>query len=112
MYYRSYLYAVDLAIWLWTILFRGQVCRPYNVGSDQEITIADLAGTVASVLSGSVESLASSALQLQPSTSTRNSSASLYVPSIERITSELELEISISLVHALIKTHKYSKVAN
>ncbi len=49
---RSYLYAADLARWLWTILIRGKSCRPYNVGSGRVVTIRELAEMVAAMVPG------------------------------------------------------------
>src|SRR3954453_5794400 len=53
--YRSYLYAADLAIWLWTILLRGKSANPYNVGSSDHLTIADLAEVVVRVAAPGTE---------------------------------------------------------
>jgi len=91
--YRSYLYAADLAIWLWTILFKGEACHPYNVGSDQEITIAELAQTVASTFGESVH------------TSTLNVKFALsrYVPNIKNARA-LRLELHTPLIEAIKKT--------
>ncbi len=44
---RSYMYASDLAEWLWMILFQGTTGNAYNVGSEEEITIRNLAKTIA-----------------------------------------------------------------
>lgn len=43
---RSYLYAADMAVWLWTILLRGRAATPYNVGSSSDLSIEDLARLV------------------------------------------------------------------
>lgn len=44
---RSYLYASDLAEWLWTLLLRGIPGQAYNVGSETPVTLAELARMVA-----------------------------------------------------------------
>ena len=46
--YRSYMYADDLVEWLWAILINGKIGEVYNVGSEEAISIADLAHLVSS----------------------------------------------------------------
>jgi dTDP-glucose 4,6-dehydratase len=106
--HRSYLYAADLAIWLWTILFKGQSLHPYNVGSDESLSIVEVAERVAE--------------QFQPKNlieiqGTTNSQKQLerYVPNIRRAKAELGLRARISIADAIIKTlgghhHDVSKI--
>ncbi len=91
---RSYLYAADLAIWLWTILLRGWPARPYNVGSDQEVSIAELAHRVVENGAPGVSiGIAQPAQAGVP--------PARYVPSVDRAREELGLEVKISLDEAI-----------
>lgn len=47
---RTYLDQRDLALWLWTLLLEGRDGETYNVGSDQVISIAELAHLVRDLL--------------------------------------------------------------
>lgn len=95
---RSYLYAADLVIWLWHILLRGASCRAYNVGSDQGLSIAEMAGEVAACFKPAARII----IEGQPSTGI--GAADHYVPSIERARSELQLQVWIPLRPAILKT--------
>lgn len=46
--FRSYLYASDLMYWLWSILLNASPKSIYNVGSDSEVSIKELASKVLS----------------------------------------------------------------
>jgi dTDP-glucose 4,6-dehydratase len=92
---RSYLYAADLAIWLWTILTRAIPGRAYNVGCDQALTIAGLAGRIAAHF-GTSARIARSPVPGQP--------AQRYVPNVTRAREELGLRTWISLDDAIART--------
>jgi dTDP-glucose 4,6-dehydratase len=94
--YRSYLYAADLAVWLWIILFQGKACHPYNVGSDQEITIAGLAKSVASIFNNSIKIHSTS-------TPDPRSPVSRYVPSVGRAESEMGLRVLVPLNQSILR---------
>lgn len=75
---RSYLYGADLAAWLLYLLVNGKSGQSYNVGSDEAISIRDLAFVVRDVLAPEC-----SVVFLQKS-DLMSSARSDYVPSIER----------------------------
>ncbi|PSR52469.1 epimerase [Adhaeribacter arboris] len=101
--YRSYLFAADLVIWLLHILIHGQAGQPYNVGSDEEISIAELANLVARQFQPVLEPQILT--KPQPQLLTER-----YVPSVERAKKELQLKITISLEESIKRTiHFYGK---
>ena len=54
---RSYLYSGDMVVWLWTMLVRGAPGRAYNLGSEHDISIGELAHRIAALVGGTVEIL-------------------------------------------------------
>lgn len=102
--YRSYLYAADLAIWLWTILFRGDAVRPYNVGSSEAFTVSEIAFKVAHAFSPAL------ALELAKMANPRKAKE-LYIPSINRSENELNLHVWIPVQTAIQKTIQWFTVS-
>ncbi len=100
--FRSYLYAADLAIWLWTILLRGKNLRPYNVGSPSDLPIAQVAATVNAAFGHKLKiSIAQSPVLGKP--------ASRYVPNTTRAENELNLRAEISLAQAIERTAAWNR---
>ncbi len=94
---RSYLYGSDLAIWLWTMLFRAPALVPINVGSDQDVSIRELAGAVAATLAPGIPIHV--ALQSAPGAATAR-----YVPSVNRARELLGLAQTVDLQQIIRRT--------
>jgi nucleoside-diphosphate-sugar epimerase len=97
---RSYLYAADLAIWLWTMLFRAPSMEAFNVGSEEAVSISSLAHTVANSLGANTP--IHIAQQAQPGIPPRQ-----YVPSTQKAEQLLGLRPSVSLEESLRRTAKW-----
>jgi nucleoside-diphosphate-sugar epimerase len=100
---RSYLYMADLVIWLLTIFIRGQNRRIYNIGSENGISIAQLARTVAKCFG---ENYPVHFAQ-NPTASPLTASADRYIPSTQRAQRELGLKEYISLEDGLKRTIQF-----
>lgn len=96
---RTYLYAGDLAHWLWTIMLNGENRRAYNVGSDQAISIAKLAEAT--------RKAAGTHNDIRILTPPGNSRPHSYTPDISRSSRELGLEVKTPLEEAIRLTLEY-----
>ncbi len=108
--YRSYMYADDLIEWLWAILLRGKVGEIYNVGSDIQISIADLAYLISSCFANKPEV---KILGMQTAQNlkiiTQKLFAESYVPSIDKVKKELNLQIKTGILESILKTISWYK---
>lgn len=98
--YRSYLYAADMAAWLWAVLIEGTPGRAYNVGSDQSLSISDLASLICRLL------------EIEPriyirQKADKGSQPVRYVPDIARARDELGLPAPIDLDEAILRTVRW-----
>jgi nucleoside-diphosphate-sugar epimerase len=101
---RSYLYAADLAAWLWTILAHGKPGRAYNVGSEGALSIADVARTVAQAFEPQLEvSIAGAA------SPNLGGGGNRYVPSTRRAQAELGLREAVDLPEAVRRTIAWNR---
>ncbi len=94
---RSYLYAADLAEWLWTILLRGEHARAYNVGSSAAISIGELAHLVREC-AGTQNEIIVCGKKSEGALPAR------YVPSVDRVRNELGLCQRYSLPDSIRRT--------
>ncbi len=97
---RSYLYAADLATWLWTILFRAPSLLAINVGSARDVSIRELAECVTAKLAP--ETNIQVAKQAVPGAVPER-----YVPSVERVEMLLGLRETVGLEDAIRRTAEW-----
>ncbi len=89
---RSYLYAADLAVWLWTYLLLPHAPEFLNVGSDQAVTLDQLAVLVAEICGAPPPAAAEDMRQ-----------GSDYIPDISTARA-LGLRVSTPLDQSIFKT--------
>jgi len=93
---RSYLYLADLTVWLWTLLLAAEPGATYNVGSEEAVSIAELARRTAALLGGpGIEVLGRPDPGWNPGR---------YVPWTEAIRRDLNLSPTVDLDEAIRRT--------
>jgi dTDP-glucose 4,6-dehydratase len=98
---RSYLYPTDLIVWLLRILVRGERGRAYNVGSNEAVSVAELAHLIAHAVQPKAEVTIQSTQPQGPQ--------NIYLPNIARARADLGLGVTVPLRKAVKRTVDYLK---
>ena len=99
---RSYCYGADLAVALWKIFFHGKDGRVYNIGSQETVSIAELARMIVDLAKSKSEIivLQKPAVDVKPLR---------YIPDISRLKIELDMVNKFNLKDALKRTIDWAK---
>lgn len=101
--FRSYLDQYDLASWLNQLLFKGQSGTAYNVGSDEAITIYNLALLIREIISPNKK--------INFDKNSRDTGVRRrYIPEIKKIQTELDMRITIPISESIKRMA--SKISN
>lgn len=96
---RSFLYIADLTLWLWLLLLKGKDKEIYNVGSQDEISIHDLANKMKLTLNKKMN------IKVLGTEETFGR----YIPSNKKIRDEFGIHEMISLEESIIKSYDFLK---
>ena len=97
--FRSYLYASEMAAWLYTLLIQGE-STTYHVGSEQAVSILELARSI---------SKASGVAVLGGREPAPGDRPARYVPAIGRVVESFQLRQTISLDEAILRTMRWHR---
>lgn len=100
---RSFMDQDDLANWLFEILFFGKNNEIYNVGSDEEISIKNLAELIKKLSNADIN-INIKANLIKGQSKNRN----YYVPNISKAMKKLNLKLNYSLENSIKKVLSYN----
>jgi nucleoside-diphosphate-sugar epimerase len=104
---RSYMYAADMVSAMVAVLVRGQPSQTYNVGSEQAVTIAELATTVRDVVAPHIPITIGGS----PLTALPTGAGQRYVPACQRARDELAVEPQTSLDEGIQRTAAWARAS-
>jgi nucleoside-diphosphate-sugar epimerase len=106
---RSYLYAADLAVWLWTLLFHEseRTGNPIviNVGSGDAISVGELAHQVVKTLNPALKVETA----MKPEAGVQRQQ---YVPDVQKAEDQFDLRPVIGLQEAIRRTANWYRVSH